>query len=417
MFLNRKAYSLLKIIIIFGLFFVMFDNATSTVRLRGSVNLSSYGYEDQTGDDHLWLLQTTRFSLTGFSIPLSMHFTGGYIGDKQDDFSASGSASLLKGYLQYGGIGSPIKARLGRFFIYRGVGLGVLDGVDVERKLNNSFKLALFAGMMGPKSTEFEIEDPGEAFSAGGELKWSFKKKFWRFRDRNLSLSYTYQTRANKVIRQRLGLSVSVRYNRHTTAYMIMHLRPTSNSLKKAIGRIRYSSDYWNGMIEGGIKTVDMPEYSWFSDFSEGSYQRIRLSFNRYFIPREYGAGFDGSVLMAGSKSGFRIGPSLTTPYGQIGYRKYFGSQASADGPWAVVRYSPITGVEAYANGSIVSYEWDAFDIEPEDLAMLQTGVRYTPAIRKDMTVSLEYQVYRSPQFTSDRRFMGGIDYRFDSRR
>jgi hypothetical protein len=95
----------------------------------------------------------------------------------------------------------------------------------------------------------------------------------------------------------------------------------------------------------------------------------------------------------------------------------YTGEQAKSNGPWANLRYSPVAGLETYAYGAMTTYEWEAFDIESEELITLNTGLRFTPKCRDDFTLSMEYQAYRTPAVTSDRRMLGGLEWRFDTGR
>lgn len=387
----------------------------ASVRATGSVGVQSYGYNDADNENHLWLLQTTRLTLRKMGSPLSFHFSGGYIGDNQDDFSSSGRSRFLKGYFNYGRLGDANQFRLGRFFLHRGVGIGTLDGVEFNHRHNAMLSVAMFAGLMSPLSREFELEEASDAFSAGGELKYT-PGSLWKFDKTAFALSYAHQTRNGNNFRNRIGLTAYGKLNKETTLYGIVRLRPTGSLLDRAIGRLRYSSPLWNGMVEGGLMMVSVADYSWFNGFEGMSYTRIRFAVDRYLVPSKWGVGLEGSTMMS-DKVGTRVGPVFTTPYGQAGYRFSFGDQPLSGGPWASVKYSPMNGLDAYASGSITTYEWEAFDIESSELISFRTGVKYVPSFRKDFTSSLEYQVYQTPQFTSDRRVLFGLEWRFDSAR
>jgi len=172
-------------------------------------------------------------------------------------------------------------------------------------------------------------------------------------------------------------------------------------------------------MFEGGIIHPDAEDYSWFADFEEGGYYRLRFALDRWLKSGKWGLGIEGGYLLAGDGSGFRGGPVLTIPYGQIGYRLSSGSElANSSGPWASLRYSAFSGVEVYAYGSMTTYEWEAFDIESEDLMALHTGASYEPEFfAQNIQLFAEFQIYQSPEFNQDRRALGGITYKFDSER
>lgn len=390
--------------------------AKPSLRVRGSVGAWSYGYEDAKGKNHLWFMQTTRISVYRNGSPLSLHFSGGYIGDDYDDFSKSGRGRFLKGYIEYNDLTGNNRARLGRFFLYKGVALGVIDGLEYERRLNRSFSITLFSGLMGPIKRNFEFEDPKDAFSAGGLLRWT-PSRFWRFERSSFTLSYTNQSREGYSIRHRIGLAGFGRLNKNITLLAVMHIRPTVLPLRRILGRLNYTSEKVTGLIEAGLYTPDVEEGSWFSSFELPFRGRLHFAVNRYLVSNKWGVGLDGTMLRASSSAGYRFGPVFTTPIGQFGYRLQYGDQANGDGPWVSLRYSPFQGTELYARAALTSYEWEEFNIQSDQLTAFQTGIHFKPKIYEDFTLSVEYQVYQSPQFTSDRRLMGGIVWRYDSGR
>lgn len=391
-------------------------NVDASVRFRGSVRVKAYGYEDYDENDHLWLMQSTRFSLYHSDKPVSFHFSGGYIGDSEDDFSESGRGRFLKGYLKYGKYGSTLNARLGRFFLYRGVALGVLDGVEVEKRLNKRHSIAVFGGMMGQKMREFEFEKFDEAMAFGAEYSW-YAGKFKSFDISKLSLSYTYQNRDSNLIRHRIGLSGSARINDETRILAIAQLRPTSSPVRKVLARVRYFNEELVSMFELGLYTPDIIEESWFATSEQPIRTRMRFALDHYIRPNRWAYGLEGTVLFVGGNSGYRLGPVVTTPIGQIGYRMQVGELSKSDGPWVNLQYSLSSCLDLYGMAMMTSYEWEEFDIESEDLIMINTGAKFSPKIADYLEFSAEYQVYQTPQFTSDRRFMGGLVWNFDTRR
>ena len=65
----------------------------------------------------------------------------------------------------------------------------------------------------------------------------------------------------------------------------------------------------------------------------------------------------------------------------------------------------------------MVNYQWDAFDIESNDLMSLFYGGRWTPNFAPSLTASLQVQVYTSPELKYDQRMLGGLSWRFDTGR
>lgn len=395
---------------------MMTSPAHAGVRLLGSVGANAYSYNDAVNTNHLWVQQSTRFSLYQTGGALSLHFSGGYLGDNADDFSNSGEARFYKGYLQYGALGSRVSARAGRFFLYDGVALGVVDGVDAGYRVTRQIGVKVFAGLMGPMNRRFEFEDPAKAFSFGGRI--DFTPTNCRIADKGrMAFSFTSQQRETGATRQLVGLSTYHTWMSGTSWFNTVHLRPSGTALRKWMSRARYMAGPWRTMGEFGIFTPNVAEDSWFNGFSTSTNIRVRFAADRMLVEEKWGAGLEGAYLTSGGKGGYRGGPVVTTPVGQVGYRMSGGDQAISSGPWMSLRYSPMHGMEVYAFGSIVSYEWDAFDIETEELTMVHAGLRYTPEQYSSLTLSAEYQVYQTPQFDNDRRGLGGLTWRFDTGR
>ncbi|MCB2199721.1 hypothetical protein KQI63_09965 [bacterium] len=391
--------------------------AHAGIRLMGSVGANGYAYNDAQNENHFWLQQSTRLSLYQTGGPLSVHFSGGYLGDNADDFSTSGEARFYKGYIQYSKLGSALTGRAGRFFLYDGVALGVLDGAQVGYRINRMIGVKLFAGLMGPMNRLFEFEDPAKAMSFGGRIDISPANCLIADKGR-MAVSFTSQQREEiGLTRQLVGLHTYHTWMTGASWFNTVHLRPGGTMLRKWMSRARYLTHDWNTLAELGIYTPNVADESWFNGFSTSTSIRLRFAVDRMLVAERWGVGLEGAYLTAGGKGGYRAGPVVTTPVGQVGYRMSGGDRAISSGPWVSLRYAPMHGVEMYAYGQMVSYEWDAFDIENDELTMVHAGLRYTPAQLPSVTLSGEYQIYQTPQFDNDRRGLGGLTWRFDTGR
>ena len=384
------------------------------IRYKGSLGVRAYGYED-TADSHLWLFQTLRVSAWQNEGPLSFHFSGGYTGDSADDFSESGRGRFLKGYFQYGKTGDHTVIRGGRMFIYRGVGIGVLDGVDASSMIRSNLKFSIYAGMMGPFKRDFEFEKPEDGLSFGGELKWK-PSALPYFGHSIFALSYTKQVRNEEDFRHRLGLTSSHRISRELRWMNNVQLRMNGNLFRKFTTRLRYFGDKFSGMVEAGVIVADAADYSWFTEFETGAYSRVRFSGDYWFVTNKWAGGIEGGFIASG-ETGFRGGPVLTSPWGQFGYRISSGEHSLSSGPWFSLKYKVVPELEIYGYGAMIDYEWEAFDIEQEDLTMLFAGCRYDPAFMECISLSAQYQHYSNAQYDQDRRALMGISWKFDSGR
>ncbi len=387
------------------------------VRVLGSAGVQSYGYQDAANVDHLWLIPSLSLSAVQAGGPWSFHTSANYLGDNSDDFSTSGQMRLLKGYVEYGRLGQPLQVKAGRFFLARGVALGVFDGADVSYAAAPRVRVSGFAGMIGPLNRQFEIEAPSEALSFGGEVRINPKKCLLPARG-TVALSFVRTHRAEGVIRDLIGLQTYHRFNTRPISWMnTFQFRPTASPFRKWISRARYGTESVNAMAELGVIGFDAAGYSWFSDFETPIRIRTRFAADYYFVPEAWAGGFEAQVLLSGGKNGFRGGPVISSPWGQVGYRLSGGDLGTSSGPWASVRYAPTNGFELYAYAAQVSYAWDAFDIESDDLTSLLYGGRWTPGFAPSLTASVQVQVYTSPELSYDQRVLGGLSWRFDTGR
>lgn len=387
--------------------------ALENLRIRGGIDFKTYGYQDTAGDNHQWLFHNTNFSVWQGNSPLSFHFSGGYLGDNADDFSQSGRGRLTKAYLQYGKFGDKNTLKAGRFFLTKGVGLGVLDGVDFSTIITPRYKASVYVGMMGPMNREFEFEKPSDAFSFGGELKWLQPIPY--LPNSIMGLSYTNQSRNGEIYRHLIGLNSQHNFKLGWQWLNTVQLRLSGSPLRKAITRLRYFDDKWSLSAEAGILTPAVESYSWFNDFGEGTiYERIRFSADRWLVPAKWAVGAEGGMLIAG-ESGFRGGPVVSTPFGQAGYRFASGNQAQASGPWVNAKYA-LPEWEFSAYWAMIDYQWDSFDIEQDDLMMLYAGAAYVPFFWNNIKLYGQFQYFTNPEFTQDKRGLFGITYNFDNR-
>jgi len=391
--------------------------ACAGFRLMGSVGGQGYGYEDAEEQDHLWMIGSGSFSLIQTGGPWSVHYGSSFL---KDNISGSDVTEdpedlllLRKAYLQYGRIGSPVQVKAGRFFLARGVALGVLDGMDVSYALNSRVRLSGFVGMAGAMSREYEFDGFDQAMSYGAEVKLVPSKCLLPAKGM-LALSYVQTQRDKETIRNLFGVQTYHKFIDMPLTWMNnLQLRPTGNPFRKWISRLRYQTHSVNLMAELGVIGFDVANYSWFSDFEAPARARVRLVGDYYFVPGKWAAGAEIQTLL----SGFRMGPVVTTPWGQAGYRLSSGDYGVTSGPWVNAHYAVSPCLELYAFAQMMSYEWDAFDIETQDLTSVLYGGRLTPKFMPSMTASLQVQVYTTPELSYDQRILGGLTWRFDTGR
>ncbi len=383
------------------------------LQLRGSLYTLGRGYQDSGGENHFDLAQSLRLRAGDLAVRgLSLSAYLQYYGDERDDFSASGQSRLYHAYLKFRRSDIPFNARLGRFFLFRGVAVGVLDGLEAGYRFKPGWSFTAFAGMQGPLSREWETETPSEAPWLGAELRG--KLPDIRGVRSSFNLSYTRQEREGELQRHLAGLSIGLKFGRRITSLNIIHLDLGGSSLRKALTRWRYTTSRFQCSIEGGVLQPVVNPYSYFSGFEEGNaVARLRNTLEYYLVPRKWGAGLS-TLYFVTSEYGFRTGPYLIFPFGRIGYHFASGNQPTNNVFWGYMNVSPYSFLDLYGYAAAMEYEWEEMAISAQNTTTLNAGFRVRPPFVKRAEFGLEWQNYQTPQYDAYRRLILKFTYNFD---
>ncbi len=387
----------------------------SRPQLRGNFYTEAYGYQavdPGSGDakDHLWLF--TGVNATVNNLPGGWKFNSHlqYRGDNVDKYSRSAETRLYAMKLTYYDYDSPWEVNLGRFFLYRGVALGTIDGMEVSREWK-SLGFTLIGGTNGPENRRFELAKGSSPF-VGGEIRYRMPK--WKPLDEEIwKLSYVDQSREGENYRRLLGIQMYGKMNQRWTFLFTTQYRLMSSDIRELTLRTRYYSPKLVGFVEIGALSPEIAANSWFKNFELPTEKRIRGSLDYYLEPAKWGVGAEGTLAMTEGATGFRGGPVVTTPYGQIGYRIASGELSKAYGPWLSGWYNFDKQVDLYVNSSVVDYSWDGVSLVKGQTTSANLGGRYTPKQLDWITFGGEFQYYKTPALNSDNRALGSVTVRF----
>lgn len=422
----------MRLLIFVTLFFIFLlpPFANATMGIKGTVYSDVYGFQttdpfNTKSTNQLWVFSGLRGSITGLPLKSSFvtHFQ--YRGNQEDKFSESGDFHLYSAYLNYGDWGSDTELKLGRFFLYRGVGLGVMDGFEYSRPLPMKLGVTLFGGMNGPDNFRAEIAKGHSPFY-GGELRYSTSNllKLQRFL---IKVSYANQYRNDFEFRRSAGMVLFGRVNANWSVLSNTQIRLTSGDIRTSTLRIRYSSPkmIWYG--DAGIYRPDFASYSWFRKLELPKTTDIKApvgvavfpystrfhsNFDYYFVPAKWGARIEGTAFYSGTK-GYRFGVAGLTPFGQLGFQLASGRLSRSSGPWIYTSYTFYDQFKLSLNASSIDYEWEEVGIDHDQVLSANLGLSYQPNWYKSILVGIEYQHYSNPKLHSDRRVLGSIAYTF----
>lgn len=383
-------------------------------RVIGSLGFQSYGYTDADEEEHLWLIQNTQIAAYCSKAPVSLHFSGQWLGDNNDEFGASSKMRFLKGYAQYGSPFSKNFVRAGRYFLYRGALFGAFDGLEAQYAVNSSIYLGAFVGMSGAVTRKFEFEDPAKSLAFGVDANYSSPDIYFLKRP-HFSAGFASKSLDDNKYYNRIDLANNSKLGNHWTLQSSLRLRTTDEPLQRGILRVRYVDHKYSGIIEATTYRPDVTDFSFFKDFSMQPYHRVRTTWQSWFIPDVIGGGIDVTSLINFKGYGWRFGPMIMTKYGYLGYRLSAGEHSQSEGVWANLNYTPMKRLNTYATFSKTTYEWEAFDIESNEVQTVAIGGKWSPDFYRNLSIGAEYQVYKSPQFNSDNRAMGNLSWQFDT--
>jgi len=400
-------------IILVILAFFCAPQISGAIDISGTFTTIGQGFQDYAGEDHFNVAPGLKFKASEFGVEgVSLHGYIQYFGDAQNAYFEEGKDRLYHGYLLYDKKKCPLRVRAGRFFLFRGVAVGVLDGGEATYRLNKSWQVTAFGGQMGPLSREFDVDRQGDSPMFGGEIRWR-PKSILGMRS-TLALSYTRQERDEELMRHMAGLSFNLRINRNWTSLNVIQMNIAAGTLRKAITRWRYSGSKIQFSAEAGVVTPYAAAYSYFNDFeSEGSIFRLRNTIEYHFTPRKWGVGLS-TLFYTTSEYGLKTGPYLIFPYGRIGYHFSSGDQPNNNVFWGQIKYSPKSCLDLYAYAAAMEYEWEAMDIGTQETTMMNVGFNFRPDFLKRIELGFEWQNYSTPQLKSDRRIITILRWNFD---
>jgi len=408
---GSHALILIYLLIIFGLCGVGINDANA-VRISGTFQTQTRGYQDLAGEDHFEVAPGLRINAYELGIKgLSLHAYGMYYGDSVDDFSNSAQDRLYHAYFKFTPSDSPFTLRAGRFFLFRGVAVGVLDGGEVSYVINPKWSVTAFAGQQGPLKRNWDVDRQGDSPWFGGEIR--FKPASFLGKKAVFTLTYSRQERDDNLLRHIAGLNCYVKVSPKWTSLNVLHLNLEGSPLRKALTRWRYNCPKFQFSVEGALIQPYSAVYSWFSDFESSVIVRLKNTLEYHYQTNQWGAGLS-SMVFGMKEFSFRTGPYVIFPYGRVGYSHSFGDNSNRNILWGYVHYSPVSYLDLNAYAANMEYEWEAFNIDSYETTALSAGFTLRPPFLKRTSWDLEYQIYKTPQVESDRRLIATLKWNFD---
>jgi hypothetical protein len=377
-----------------------------------SVDLRTTGYSFQSADrqgttaDHFQLYQGVSGSASGLANGvLTVRAAGRFADDLSYDDPTLDNSRFYNGVLE-ARLPARMKARLGRQFVQSGVTGLTLDGLWFDARPGRKVEINAWGGSRAPYDHGFSLGNFDTDAAAGGQVVLIPLRR-WR-----MSLAAAYRERDGGVAARPLGVDLTTSAVRNTrlrgrAAYDLEQDRWSKLELQ---ARWRPAPDLPMFTFQYLDRAPTIDAVSWFSRFA--NLERIRLL--RANARWESRSRFGGELEYLGSfvdtRTTSRIGLAALLPCARIGYSLRFGDAGEDNLIYGEIG-CPLNRwlrFEAEASHQIYALLQDAPAADERDLTTFSARLRAD--LRPGLRVLAEVQSLENPLFSSDTRFLFGID-------
>lgn len=401
----------LHIFIVCGILFGMFAlNAQTVTKTSGFLRNSVYTYAvpktigSSETEMHTRLYQTIGFEVAPFGPNIRMHFAGRALTDLND--SNLDDVKRFKAYrLSISGKGlfhNLVDFELGRQFLYPGVILGSLDGLNLVLKPFSFFSWQLYGGVESHLLRAFKMYEFAEATVFGTRFMFH---NLW---NTNVHLVYLQKEFHSQTQWQIVGLNVS-NFSIHNLTLL---LQSHYDLVNKRFHRLYLSAQYQfnKKLIVSAYVKQQYPQVyntSYFEIFEINRYLLSGLSVayqinNRFNIT----SVIQGVQLQEGYGNRFIL--SFGDRNGSVGMIYELGDLGNQIGFLADYRYQILHNLLATLHVDFSRYRFEKrFDYDSELANALGLSYRFS----KHWNARLEYQWLTNDRYKYDQRILNHINF------
>ena len=399
-------------ILIWGLILVWSGLLLSqAVRTNGYIRNSVYSFATQKGEDttateiHTRLYQTLNLNASALAFPrIEFHFAGRALTDlAQTDLQ---DIKRFKAYrLSLSGRGlfnNFLDFEIGRQFLYPGVILGSLDGVNVTLKPLQHVQWQIYGGVESHLLRAFKMYQPSEATVFGSRIKLN------RLYHTNWHLIYLQKMSHSQTQWQIVGLNVANFSIPRLTLLLQSHYDLVNKRLHRLYASARYQFNR-KLMFSGYVKEQYPQIYntSYFEIFEVESYLLAGFDLAYRLSKRFTVSGIvQGVQLDEGYGNRFIV--TLNDANGSLGVIYEAGDLGNQLGLLMDYRYEIMHNLLATVSIDLSRYRFEKrFDYDSQIANAL--GLRYR--FSKHWTARLEYQWLTNTDFKYDQRILNHINF------
>lgn len=293
---------------------------------------------------------------------------------------------------------------LGRQFLYPGISLGALDGLNISAALGALWRLQLYAGGESAPLRTFEAVNLRDRFVVGGLAERH------RFYATDIQLLYLHKSDKGAIYWQLAGLNVNSRYFGHTQVRLQIHYNIKSSDLHRVLFNVRRDwSEKLATQFEYKIQKPRIYANSYFTIFESAPYQQIRAATSwqvahNYFVDGQY------QLLLTEGTTANRLLLGIHDRRGSINLIYENGDMGDQLGLSADYAYEVVKNLIASVYIDYSRYRTETvYEFEQQ----LANAARLSYRLREHWFIDVEYQWLTNRITKSDSRLLNHLTLRW----
>ena len=421
--------NLLKIylvsLILASTFFPSDGSHAQAVSGRISSFVYSWNVQDQQSgpSGHLRWYQTLVLNAKGIgSQNVSLHTNFRYTKDFNNDNNYNYNWKVQYIYAKVKNIFKTTNIKIGRHYIYAGVGNGSIDGVSGKIKLKNIGDIELYGGMPVSWYREFKIQKWNEGRMYGFRLQprtflktlvgISYVQKHQKPIPYEIPGKFTFQQWDIASDAMELaGLDFYTEWSKNTTLYGRFDWDVMYDDIYR--GNFYYKrvlNEKFSVSAEYYYRRPRIYKNSIFSVFTQYDNKEYWLRFY-YKIKKNVSLSCGTSVVSYSNEKGYRYNINLNTKYYNVGYSHTSGYAGRLDGITGSINYPVRNNILVRGGSNISRYKLFEHLEDFQNLFSTFAGITILP--KKTCSLDIEGQGLHNYNYSGDFRLLMRANYWF----
>jgi len=383
----------------------------STVELKSNITTYFNSYQTQdlyTGEKTSFLraYQSFKFDLNQIGTKnLSVHTYFRSTTDFLNENSTDPSTKVYNAYIDWKNIKKILDLRLGRQFLYVGVGNGTMDGFRFDFKPKVKVQLTGYIGFQLPEDQWTKVDSWNKSHIFGGELATTY------LRDTRFAVSYVQKERDKALEQHFIGVNATHRHCKldfFSQFYYDLVYKKAQNFTLRGNGSSLWGKLYLSAEYQ--YRRPSIYSNSIFNVFKQDTYSILR--FNGAYQPVKnfkFSSEYDLTLYESGNSTRFRFG----FEYAYIGLGMYLrrGYGGESNGVYGKLIYTLNKNFAFSASADYGRYKIDEEQESKDDVFALASRVEWEPV--RNLRLAVELQDVRNKIRSYDLRLQGKASYRF----